>query len=194
MVRGLTKLIAVVISAVLVAAWLGGCTPGKKVQPPAPPKKQTSTTEVKKPTSALNAEFGKAKVIWTGQDGKRLWEARFKKASGSQQGENAELELFEVSAVLYKNGKAVSTMTAPRVVANSKTKQVRASGGVKITSASDGSSAVADQLAWDAAHDKLTGAGGVRMVKDNVTITAQTLEADTSLKKTRFTEATLGME
>lgn len=195
MLRGLTRFTVVLLSAVLIAAWLCGCAPGRKGQRPAPPKKQTTpVAKDDKPKSTLNAQFGKARVIWTGQDGKRLWEARFKRASGSQQGDDAELELFGVSAVLYKNGKAVSAMTAPRVMANSKTREVRASGGVKITSSVDGSSAVSDRLTWSAARDRLDGSGGVCMVKGNVTITAQTFRADTALKKTRFTEASLGME
>ncbi len=183
------------LSAVLIAAWLGGCAPSKKAHIPTQANKQSASGKgASEPQSALNAEFGKARVIWTGQDGKRLWEARFKRASGSQQGESAELELFGVSAILYKNGKAVSAMTAPRVTANSKTRVVRASGGVKVTSAVDGSSAVSDNLTWNAAQDRLDGSGGVRMVKGNISITAQTFRADTALKKTRFTEASLGME
>ncbi|HUV04102.1 MAG TPA: hypothetical protein VMX94_03225 [Armatimonadota bacterium] len=144
--------------------------------------------------SALKAEFHGAKMTWDDETGARVWEARFKEAIVSQTGKGAVVELREVEASLYRGGRIASKLVAPRVVADSRSREVRAAGGVKITSALDDASARAERLVWKSRQDKLFGVGGVQMKKGNLSVTARSFEADTALKKARFTDAKMSLE
>ena len=179
-------------AALLGALCLAGC-PGRQRKPIA---KQSVADLQKKmePESTLKAEFGKARILWSDKKGVRVMDAVFKEATASQTGKNAALELKAVRANLYRDGKIVSIMVAPRIVADSRTREVRASGGVRVTSTTDGGTAISDELLWRAKDGKIIGAGAVKMQKGNMSITASSFEADTSLKKAHFTDAEMGME
>lgn len=188
--------LCLLLGAALLCALISGC-PGPRRKPAAkPPPKQSAAKSQKKPEpqTALKAEFGKARILWSEKTGARLMDAQFKEALASQAGKNAALELKGVRASLYQNGKAASTIVAPRVVADSKTKEVRASGGVRVISGMDGGTAVAGRIVWKAGEDKVYGTGGVKVQKGNISITARSFEADTSLRKAHFTDAQLGMD
>jgi hypothetical protein len=190
---GRRTIFCLLLSAALLGALsLAGC-PGRQRKPVA----QQSVADLQKraePESTLKAEFGKARILWSDKKGARVMDALFKEATASQTGKNAALELKTVKANLYRDGKLVSIMVAPRIVADSKTREVRASGGVRVTSTTDGGTAMSDELLWSAKDDKISGTGGVKMQKGNMSITARSFEADTSLKKAHFTDAVLGLE
>lgn len=159
-------------------------------RPPVP----AATGDEQGKAGALKAEFHGAKMTWDDEKGARVWEARFKEAAASQTGKSAVVELRGVEAGLYRNGKIASRLVAPRVVADSRTREVKASGGVKVTSAIYDASVRAERLLWRSREDKLLGAGGVRMRKGNLSITARSFEADTALKKAKFTDAEMSLE
>lgn len=174
--RGISGLLIVGVAA----GFLAGCA-GKGKPPPAVARKQVRKEE----KTALKAEFRKAHISWADAKGRPVMEARFKEAVASTDGEDARLELLGVKAVLYQDGKHASSLSAERIVADSRTKQIRASGNVEITSA-DGSSAQCERAVWKSSEDKLVGSGGVKLTKGNITITAERFEADTSLSHVRF--------
>ena len=170
--------IAGLLIAGIAVGLLAGCA-GKGHRPIA--RKQTAKQE----KSALKAEFRKARITWADAKGQPLMEAQFKKAVASTDAQSARVELLGVKASLYRDGKRASGLSAQRIVADSRTKQINASGDVNVTSA-DGSSARCRQVVWKSSENKLIGLGGVRLTKGNIIITADKFEADTGLTHVRF--------
>jgi hypothetical protein len=146
---------------------------GAKAEPPAPSKSPS--------TGKINAKFEKARLIWDDEKGRRVWDAEFEEATALQSDRNASVTLTGVKAGLYRDGKTASILIAPTVIADSRTREIRASGGVKIKSTGNGTSVSVDQLVWKSRDGRIIGSGGVNMVRDNVSIEANTLVADTSL-------------
>ena len=180
------KISRLILIATCLALFPVGCarkTPAKAKPGPAVVQKQSP--ERKK----TEAKFEGAKVTWDDDQGKRLWEAGFKSATAAEAAGSARVELTDVTACLYKDGKVASRMVAPRVVADSSKKEVRAFGGVKVTSLADGTTASADEMVWKPREDKIIGTGGVRMDKGNIHIRAQSITTDTALKKARLSDA-----
>jgi len=142
----------------------------------------------KKPAeqSALKAKFEKARILWDDENGRRVLEAHFKEATISQVDGDATAELYGVQADLYRNGKVASSLTAPRVVADTRSKEVRASGGVKIISEGEDATVLSERLVWKSDEDKIVGEGAVKLTKGNISVRAQKFEADTALKKAKF--------
>ena len=182
---------AMLVSLILGAFWLTGCQsrpnppqkPGAKVQSP-----------VKKPETAIKVELERGRIIWDDEKGNRIMEAEYEKAFASREGEDSVTELQGASVRLYRNGKPSSRLEAPRVIADSRTKSIRASGGVKVVSAEQKASVQAEQLTWDSRTDMLTGKGAVKMIKNNMTITAGSFKADTALKKASFSDGSMSMD
>lgn len=184
------SLIAVIAIIIVIA----GCQPAQRsAKNSNSNKKDTgiSSTEPKK--SLLNAKFKHAGITWDDEKGNRLWEAAFKEAVASQTGDDAVIELSGVKAKLYRDGKAVSNLVAPKVIADSRTKEIKASGGVTLTSASQGASARSGSLTWRSKTGKVLGTGGVKMIRGNISIEANSFESDTALKKAKFSAAELSM-
>lgn len=175
------------ISFVAATVSTAGCGRREPVKERVKPKE--SATSLKQPKEKkLEAEFERARITWDDDKGRRLWEAEFEEALASQTGESAVMELRDVKASLYKDGKVASRLIAPRVVADTRTREVRASGGVKVTSAADSASISAERMTWKSRENKLIGVGTVRMTKGNMEIAAHAFEADTGLKKARFSD------
>jgi len=170
--RGISGLLIVGIAVSILA----GCGKGKPPAAKQPPKEEKTS---------LKAEFHKANIAWADSKGRPLMEAGFKEAVASTSGENARVELIGVKAALFRDGKKASSLIAERVVADSRTKEITAVGGVRITS-DDGSIAQCEKVVWKSSANKLVGSGSVRLTKGNITITAERFEADTGLTKVRF--------
>jgi len=193
--RGSARIVAVML--ILGLTCLAGCSGNKETKAGSPGVSNKAASKSGKQTAektALQAEFTKARIIWNDGKGRRVMEARFKEAVASQSGKIAVVELRDAKADLYKDGRIAATLSAPRIVADGRRKEVRASGGVKIISAAEGASAVCDEVTWKSHLNKLFGAGSVRMTRNNVSVTADGFQADTALKKARFTNAKLGIE
>lgn len=142
----------------------------------------------------LKATFRGAEISWDDENGQPIWRAQFKQAIASESGEGAVVEITGVEASLYRDGELASKLIAPRVVADSHTREVRATGGVKVFSALHKSSAIADHVVWKPRQDKLIATGGVKMQRDNLAITANKLEGDTALGRVRLTNAELNLK
>lgn len=183
-VKALRLLIPLILT--ILALVNSGCPRQEVVGPAEKVEKPTAAQEPASPEKALKAEFRGAEIIWDDEEGARVMEAKFEEAIASQTGAEAEVELRGVKANLYKDGEAAVSISAPRVVTDSRTREVRASGGVSLTSAADGTSARADQLTWKSKEDKLIGKGSVRMKRENLDIQAGSFQADTSLNRVRF--------
>jgi len=191
-------LLVLLVSGLLGVICLGGCRKavGPRRAMDSGKKSPAPIAAGEKPAGegALKAEFRGARITWDDENGFRVWEARFKEATASQTGKGAVVELRGVEASLYKDGKIASRLVAPRVVADSRSREVKAAGGVEVTSAVYNASVRAERLVWKSREDKLFGAGGVRMKKENLSVTARSFEADTALKKARFTDAEMSLE
>ena len=188
-----TAVLAVLLVTALVgAACVAGCS-GKGRTDKAASSARSKAAKQREPESMLQAEFSKARIIWSDSHGRRVMEAQFKEAVGSQTGNNSTLELRTVKASLYKNGKIAGILTAPSVMADSRKKEIWASGGVTVSSAVENATASADRIVWKAREDRLYGTGNVNMAKQNVSVAASSFQADTALKKSRFTDARLEM-
>lgn len=172
--------------AVCIAVLSAGCAhkPPPKTKP-APPITQKTTPD----RTRTEAKFQGARVTWDDDQGKRLWEAGFKSATAADVEGTARVELIDVSASLYRDGKVASRMVARRVVADSARKEIRAFGGVKVTSLADGSTVAADEMIWKPREDKIVGTGAVRMDKGSIHVRAQSITTDTALKKARLSDA-----
>ncbi|MHB0912608.1 MAG: hypothetical protein ACYC2Y_04090 [Armatimonadota bacterium] len=149
---------------------------------PAPPVKST-----------VRGSFKGARVVWGDSKGKRLFVAEFDEAEAVQEQESSKVSLKGVSARLYGKDGRESTLSAPAVTADSATREVQATGGVKLTS-SDGTVAECERLVWKSREDKVLGTGSVAMRRKNLTIIADALEADTSLSRAKFKHAKMSME
>ncbi len=183
--RMLSWLILIAVFAAVVPAGCGRKTPAKPAPKPAPTAGRPAEHERKK----IEAKFEGARVTWDDDQGKRLWEAGFRSATAAEADGSARVELSGVEAVLYRDGEVTSRMVAPRVVADSARKEIRASGGVKVTSLADGSTTAAEEMVWKPKENKLVGNGGVRMDKGNIHIRARSITTDTALKKAKLSNA-----
>lgn len=175
-------LLAAAIICIILAA---GCSPPNRAA------QSRHAAEKAKTESAYKGEFEKARIIWNDGKGAPILQARFKKALTSMTGDDTVGELQGVNASLYKDGKPASTMIAPKVIIDRKSGEIKATGGVKVVSAVDGSVARSDKMTWKSRDDRLLGAGSVRMTRNNITVTADSFDADTALKKASFGAAEL---
>ncbi|MHB1001601.1 MAG: LPS export ABC transporter periplasmic protein LptC [Armatimonadota bacterium] len=175
---------------IIFALLLTGCKP--KVKQPInnlPAQNKMESDKNKKPQTAVDANLQKADLIWVDEKGKPVWKAQFKEGHLSQVNNTADVVLVDVKAIMYKNGKAISSLVAPSVLANSKTRDITASGGVKVVSYAQNGSVYADKIVWKSSEDKVTGTGSVRMVRGNISATAHKFVADTGLNKVKLSNA-----
>ncbi len=179
-----------ILIAICIAVFPAGCGRKQPAKKPVQTSVAPTESEPEPERRKVEAKFEGAKVTWDDDQGKRLWEAEFKSASAAAaDGSSATVELVKVEASLYRDGKVTSRMIAPRVVADSGRKEIRATGGVKVTSLVDGTTASAEEMVWRPRENKLVGTGGVRMDKGNIHIRARSITTDTALKKARLSDA-----
>lgn len=191
--RVIIKLGAVAIYGVLLAFLAAGCGQSEKARTvkatlakphhsakAQPPEKKSASSNTAK------AEFQKAHMLWADEKGRTVFDAAYKSASLTQSGKDAVVELRGVSAKLYADGRISSTLSAPHVMAYSKTRQVTADGGVLVQSVTAEASAQCQNLLWKPKENKIIGYGNVRMVRRNMSVLADNFKADTGLKKAVF--------
>lgn len=179
-----------ILTAICIAILTAGCGRKPAVKKPAPVSAQPAKPAEPEPErTRVDARFEGARVTWDDDQGKRLWEAGFKSATASESGGAAEVELAGVEASLYRDGKVASRMVAPRVVADSSKKEIRAYGGVKVTSLTDNATASAEEMVWKPKENKIIGTGGVRMDRGNIHIRARSISTDTALKRASLSDA-----
>jgi LPS export ABC transporter protein LptC len=175
-----------VLTCAVVALLIVGC------KHPVKPKVTPQPTKEKAQSPDIEGSFSKAKIIWDDGRGHKLWEAEFASADAAHADGTSKVSLKDVKATLYKNGKAASRLVAPTATADSRTKEVHASGGVSVTG--NGATARCDELVWQSANNRIKGTGHVKMAQENLKIHANSFTADTSLKNAKFTEAKASLE
>jgi hypothetical protein len=189
---------AMLIAAVTLACCLlGGCAPKieKVIEPPAPAAKSAPPAEAPQPEKVtVSTKFQKAGISWDDDKGRRVLEAGFTEASAQEVNGDAQAELKGVKATLYKDGRPASILYAPTVTADSAKKEIKAGGGVKIVSKANNTSALCESVVWKSGESKLVGTGGVKLTMGNITISAAGFEADTALKKAKFSGAQANLE
>lgn len=177
------------VVACVVVGFLSGCSGDKATKTTPAAGKNEGTTRVSQPAQtdngdvALKAKFRQAELSWSDERGRPVFHARFREAIASKSGDESVVELRDVNAALYSDGKIAGKLSAQRVVADSSKREVRASGGVKVISAVHNASADSEWLVWKSDEDRLLGKGDVRMVRDNISIAANSFEADTALRR-----------
>ncbi len=184
------KICWLILTTICIALWTAGCGRKPAVEKPTRAAGQPARPAEPEPErTKVDARFEGARVTWDDDQGKRIWEAGFKSATASAADGSAEVELIRVEASLYRDGKVASRMVAPRVVADSSKKEIRAYGGVKVTSLTDNTTATADEMIWKPKENKIFGTGGVRMDRGNIHIRARSITADTALKRAKLSDA-----
>lgn len=115
------------------------------------------------------------------KDGKAVWEIA---------AETIEMDpatkliyLKGIKAVFYQEDGERLDITAPVATMDSKTKNITMDGDVKAVSSKDGAVFTARQALWAAQEQKLTGAGGITLTRDDTVITGDLLETDPNTQK-----------
>lgn len=186
---------AVLSAGLICAILLAGCRPGAMQKQPSKGTSSASrkTTARGADGVSVKADLKKAEMVWVDERGNPIWKAGFAEGHASQMGDNAIADLTDVKAVLYRNGQPAANLTAPVVSANNKSRELTASGGVKIVSLAENGSVTADKLVWKSREDKIYATGGVHMVKGNIRATAVSLVADTALNKVSLTNGEISL-
>lgn len=102
-------------------------------------------------------------------------------------------ELIGFSAHLYENGKPATTMTAPRVVADTANRVVTATGGVVMKSLVRKTVVKSDWAKWYEKQQKVVGNGGVTIKSDAWTAESAAFVADTGLKTVSLRDSAKGL-
>lgn len=101
--------------------------------------------------------------------------------------------LTDFSAKLYENGKLSSTMTAPKVVADTANRIVTANGGVTMRSVERNTVVDARWVKWYAKQQKVIGGGGVTIKSDAWDLKSSAFVADTGLKTLTLKNSSKGL-
>ncbi|HEY3299051.1 MAG TPA: hypothetical protein VGK34_10380 [Armatimonadota bacterium] len=188
----------IILGSLLVSIGIAGCggPEGKKPAPSAPAKKTALKKAQEKAAQkqTVNATFQSTQIIWSDNKGRPLWIANCSEATAEQTSAKAVAILKDVKAEMYKDGKLISKLTAPLVEADSRTKQVKAYGGVKVVSTQNGGTAVCREMLWKSQENKIMGSGNVKMTKENMTIVANSFVSDTALKSAKFSKASVSLK
>jgi lipopolysaccharide assembly outer membrane protein LptD (OstA) len=91
-------------------------------------------------------------------------------------------ELLDFSGQLYENGRPATTMTAPKVIADTQNRIVTATGGVVIRSLLRKTVVRSQWAKWYQNQQKIVGNGGVTIKSDTWDVKAAAFVADTGLK------------
>ena len=180
-VMAMAFLIALVLIAGCSAPQKPAATPTKTEPPKAEsaektkPKKDTVTTKFKTP-----------KIHWLDENGVPVWNADAKTGSALDNGKKTIVELKRVKGDMFQDGKLVSKLTAPSVVGDNSTREIKATGGAKVVSVVNGTIVTCRELVWKARENKFYGTGDVKVTRQNATITSNRFVADTGLKKIEF--------
>jgi hypothetical protein len=102
-------------------------------------------------------------------------------------------ELIDFSAQLYENGKPATTMTAPKVVADTANRIVTATGGVVMKSLSRDTVVKSQWAKWYEKKQKVVGDGGVTVTSDTWRAESAAFVADTGLKTLSLRDSTKGL-
>lgn len=178
------RALAVVTAVLLIAGCSGRRQATESLEKVDSATKQTAAKSEEKPEKTKYAvASGQINLRW--QDGnKTTFSATASKAEGNEATETATLR--DVSAELYRDGKKVSTLKAPKVTADRKTGKIVADGGAVITSLEQKTVLKAPKAVWLMKQHKVIATGGVTCVFGNGHIKSESLVADTELQSMEF--------
>ena len=102
--------------------------------------------------------------------------------------------LFNFSAKLYDNGRLTTTMTAPKVIADTTNRIVTATGGVTLKSLDRKTVVKAKWMKWYEKKQKVVGNGGVDIKSDAWNVQSAAFIADTALKNLSVQNTAEGLD
>lgn len=102
--------------------------------------------------------------------------------------------LYNFSAKLYENGRVTTTMTAPKVMADTVNRIVTATGGVTMTSLDRKTVVKSKWMKWYEKKQKVVGNGGVDIKSDTWNVQSAAFVADTALKNLTVQNSAEGLD
>lgn len=103
-------------------------------------------------------------------------------------------QLLDFSAKMFEDGKLTTTMSAPKVVADTEKRVVTATGGVTLKSLDRKTTVKAQWMKWYSRQHKVVGDGGVKITSEMGTMQGAAFVADTALKTLRVMNSAKGLE
>ncbi len=172
-VSGMKKLlVAVSVLLIGVVAWWGAGLVARWTQPRA---------QASPPPPAI--EFrGVDLVEFT--EGTKLWDLRAERVHYDPDSQVANLD--GITARFWKGGRLVSTAVSPTAVLDSRTRDLRMKGGIRVDSAIANTQVRADEVVWQAASQSLQASGDVTFQRGPSMLTGPELRADRSLMKVQM--------
>jgi hypothetical protein len=171
--------------AAIVLCGCGSADSAKTVKPSPKPHKASKQPVKAKPVAAEPAA-PKLALSQTGitlrwvENGKLRMIATAREFRGNEVTKKGEL--LDFSGQLYENGKPATTMTAPKVVADTTNRIVTATGGVVMKSLLRKTVVRSQWAKWYQNKQKIVGNGGVTIKSDTWDVKAAAFVADTGLK------------
>jgi lipopolysaccharide assembly outer membrane protein LptD (OstA) len=171
-----------------VALLLCGCVPAgsdKSIKPsrPAAPKNVKPAAKTKQPAEPESPKLALSQkgitLNWV-ENGKLKMTATAREFQGNEITKKGVL--LDFAGQLYDNGKPATTMTAPRVVADTANRIVIATGGVVMKSLLRKTVVHSQWAKWYEKQQKVVGDGGVTIKSDTWDVKAAAFVADTGLK------------
>jgi len=196
---------------VAIAAAVAGCGRGGRVAPPKPPEGAPTAPQKPKTTAKAKPAGQPAQAQDTAPDlqaivkgitlrwiekGRTSMNAKARRFEGNEVTRKGVL--LDFSAQLYENGKLTTTMTAPKVVADTANRTITATGGVTLKSLDRGTVVKSQWIKWFSREDKIVGNGGVKATSnmgtgDRYEMEGAAFEADTALKTLTIRDSAKGL-
>ena len=143
---------------------------------------------IKQPTAEVgtnpsaNMTFAGSSIVEE-KDGKRLWELSAEKIEVDPN--TKTIYLHNLKALFYQPAGGTVEMIAHQGSLDSTTKNITMDGEI-IATASDGSRLKAANLRYNAKENRIYGAGGVTVTKEDTVLTGDAIESDTNLAKVKI--------
>lgn len=140
------------------------------------------------PTSQPASQVQQSNVSFLGNsmveehDGKKIWE--FSADAIDYNPNTKQASIKNIKAVFYQDNGGQVELTASQAVMNTETRDISMEGSVKALS-SDGASLVAGKLSYVAKEDRFYGTEGIKLVRDDTTISGDMIESDAKLEKVK---------
>lgn len=116
--------------------------------------------------------------------GTKLWDLKAEAVHYDPDGQVANLT--GIQARFWEDGRVVSTAVSPTAVLDSRTRDLRMGGGIRVDSAIANTQVRADEVVWQAASQSLQAKGDVTFQRGPSRLEGPALWADRSLMKVRM--------
>jgi len=166
----------------------GGCArkaTAPSIQPESGQAAETAPGEQGKVESNLKATAESAQIWLTDARGERVWEARAESIDLDDEKKVAWLK--QVKCTFVKKGRTLLSVQAGSVQVDYQKRVISLADGVRAVSPVTRGSLQADQLTWAAKQKKLSGRGNLKFSQGKVSVTGDSVVADTALKRVKVT-------